>query len=370
MAPEQGLEGQCDIRSDIYSLGIVLYEMLLGEPPFDAETPLAILMKHVNDPLPPPRKRDPTLPKQLERVVLKALSKRREARFQSAGEMAEALHKAATRAGIEPPSRISLPMYLTQAEASSESVAVLSGTARERVRDAEFVSEDTDMELGKKLAAASVAMGVGASLVADASPGQAEESVEEPVQLPEDEPVAKKKGRTSRKAARASRKEALARRREQLAASVEPVKRSGVGRAILNGIMIVAFGNLAVVFLGLLTNWWGVFSHGWPFELLLVGWALCLIMEASGSVWMFIPTGIILGNGILFAFYSITGLWSWWAFLWPLEPMLVGGSIWYAIWLSGRGEQGRRIARQLGRSLKRVAVVLTPIVVILGAIAG
>ncbi len=78
MAPEQGLEGHCDARSDIYSLGIVFYEMLTGEPPFDADTPLAILMKHVNDPLPLPRKMDPTIPKWLERVVLKALAKRPE----------------------------------------------------------------------------------------------------------------------------------------------------------------------------------------------------------------------------------------------------------------------------------------------------
>ena len=84
MAPEQGLEGHCDARSDLYSLGIVLYEMLTGEPPFDAETPLAILMKHVNDPLPLPRQIEPGIPLSLERVVLKVLSKRPQDRYQSA----------------------------------------------------------------------------------------------------------------------------------------------------------------------------------------------------------------------------------------------------------------------------------------------
>jgi len=52
MAPEQGMEGRSDARSDIYSLGIVFYEMLTQRTPFDADTPLAILMKHLNDPLP------------------------------------------------------------------------------------------------------------------------------------------------------------------------------------------------------------------------------------------------------------------------------------------------------------------------------
>ena len=73
-----GLDGaQCDARSDIYSLGIVLYEILTRRPPFDADTPLAIVIKHLNDPLPLPRKvKDPTIPGPFERVVLKALAKR------------------------------------------------------------------------------------------------------------------------------------------------------------------------------------------------------------------------------------------------------------------------------------------------------
>src|SRR5512136_491427 len=82
MAPEQGLEGRSDTRSDLYSLGIVLYEMLTQHTPFDADTPLAVLMKHLNDPLPLPRKVDPSLPEPFERVVLKSLAKRPEDRYQ------------------------------------------------------------------------------------------------------------------------------------------------------------------------------------------------------------------------------------------------------------------------------------------------
>ena len=95
MAPEQGLEGESDVRSDLYSLGVVFYEMMTRQPPFDADTPLAILLKHVNDPLPLPRDLNPDIPAPLERIVLKALTKERDGRFQSAPEMGEALKKAA-----------------------------------------------------------------------------------------------------------------------------------------------------------------------------------------------------------------------------------------------------------------------------------
>jgi serine/threonine protein kinase len=91
-SPEQCL-GRSDLdgRSDVYSLGVMLYEMTTGRPPFDAETPMAIVVKHINDPLPLPRKVNPALPESVERVILKALAKQPNGRYQTAGEMAKSL---------------------------------------------------------------------------------------------------------------------------------------------------------------------------------------------------------------------------------------------------------------------------------------
>lgn len=94
MSPEQGMGGKIDGRSDIYSLGVVLYEMATGRVPYRAETPVAVVFKHVHDPLPGPRTLNPDLPEAVERVILKALSKRPEDRFETAGHMVRALQVA------------------------------------------------------------------------------------------------------------------------------------------------------------------------------------------------------------------------------------------------------------------------------------
>ncbi len=91
MAPEQGLGEAGDERSDIYSLGVILYQLCVGQLPFEADTPLATILKHLNEPVPRPRNRAPELPETIEKVILKAMAKEPDDRFSTAREMVDQL---------------------------------------------------------------------------------------------------------------------------------------------------------------------------------------------------------------------------------------------------------------------------------------
>jgi len=103
MAPEQAAGKPVDGRTDIYSLGVVLYELLVGKPPYQAETPLAVVLKHLNDPLPPPRSIKSDIPNPLERVVLKAMAKNPDDRYQTAADMEKALKVALRQIEVNAP---------------------------------------------------------------------------------------------------------------------------------------------------------------------------------------------------------------------------------------------------------------------------
>ncbi len=94
MSPEQGTGENLDHRSDIYSLGVILYEMLTGRVPYTAETPIAVVIKHIQDPLPSARKINPDVPESVELVLMKALTKNPDDRYQNADDFVHALQAA------------------------------------------------------------------------------------------------------------------------------------------------------------------------------------------------------------------------------------------------------------------------------------
>ena len=90
-SPEQARGAYVDERSDIYSLGIVLYEMLTGKVPFDGDNPISIALMHINDPMPSVSSQVPGIPPQLEKVIEKATDKYQSNRYKTADEMIEDL---------------------------------------------------------------------------------------------------------------------------------------------------------------------------------------------------------------------------------------------------------------------------------------
>jgi serine/threonine protein kinase len=351
IAPEQGLEGQSDARSDIYSLGIVLYEMLTQRTPFDADTPLAILMKHLRDPLPLPRQVNPDIPEPLERVVLKALAKGPEDRYQSAEEMAQALRTAVEASGIEMPERISKPLSFATEEAPSESVAVLSGTARERILEVRFADGDTDPTLGRRLEAERAALAAsitsaGTAPLAEVSPGTTREEKKE----------GSDRNATGPDIQSVFRRVAKLADDDQLQIELMP--------AILIAIGIVAVGNIVAVWAAGLTGQWQLFEFGWPVELSLIALGLCVIMFATERIWLLTPVGISLSLGILFSYSTITRNWEQWVFLWSFLVLLIAGSVVATIWLARR-DDAQRMCRMLGLVLGFMSLTWTVIIVLM-----
>jgi len=89
MAPEQGVGETGDERSDLYSLGIIFYQMLTGELPYDADTPLALVLKHVNEAIPSAHMINPALPLQVDDIIDRLMAKNPEVRYQNANELIE-----------------------------------------------------------------------------------------------------------------------------------------------------------------------------------------------------------------------------------------------------------------------------------------
>ena len=113
-SPEQARGATADVKSDVYSLGIVLYEMLTGQLPFSGETPISVALKHLQENFVEPRNLSPRIPQSIENIVLKALMKDPEQRYPSVRQMADDLER-----GLLLPD---VPKFVSVAAASREQV--------------------------------------------------------------------------------------------------------------------------------------------------------------------------------------------------------------------------------------------------------
>ncbi|MCB9136653.1 MAG: serine/threonine protein kinase [Anaerolineales bacterium] len=274
MAPEQGMQGLTSPQSDIYSLGVVFYEMLTGKTPFEADTPLAILMKHLNDPLPLPRTLDPDIPEPLERILLKALAKQPADRYPSAREMAAALQQAAEEIGASLPQKLSLPETLTGAGLGA--VGIFSGPAKAALPASAFVQDDTEAY-------------------------EAVETVNNP-RPPTMSYVGVKENPLS-------------------FARLKPWQAALVGAGIL------ACVNLCNLSLAGFTQNWNVYTYGWPIQICLPGVFFFLLSYSLASEWLLIPGFIFTGTGLLMTYYAVSNNWTLWVYLWPLQLFVILGAV-------------------------------------------
>jgi serine/threonine-protein kinase len=125
LSPEQARGETVDSRSDVYSAGCLLYELLTGRPPFVGDSPVAVAYQHVREPARPPSDHDTDLPPAVDAIVMKALAKRLEDRYQSAAAMRADIERYLAGRPVQAPVPVAAavsPLVLSQSDDTSTAV--------------------------------------------------------------------------------------------------------------------------------------------------------------------------------------------------------------------------------------------------------
>lgn len=118
MAPEQAQGTEVDGRADIYALGIILFEMLTGKQPYEADTPMAVAIKHITDPVPHIHQTNPKLPASMDTIIQRAMAKDKTQRYPTAVEMTNALRESARDETIKLQTKIVAPTVKARVQSS------------------------------------------------------------------------------------------------------------------------------------------------------------------------------------------------------------------------------------------------------------
>jgi hypothetical protein len=138
-------------------------------------------------------------------------------------------------------------------------------------------------------------------------------------------------------------------------------RRGSVGLAVLGAVGIVAMANMCMVTVAAPTDNWLIFEQGWPVEIILGTWGLCVIMYVTSSIWLLIPIGPAFVTGLLLTYSQFTGDWEHWNYTWVVEAWAALICIVTPIFLAGN--------KRLARGLSRVLAILISLACIAAILA-
>ncbi len=196
MSPEAGRGDTVDARADLYALGIILYEMLTGEAPYSADTPLAVVLKHINAPLPTRQDYGHDIPEVLESIIVKAMAKDPNDRYQTAAKMKVVLLDAKTRLEktADTEHHVEMPVQSTTTEDDQETVIVPPAADTAIPQPTAASSESKRVQTPMMLGGGVLAVLILAVLFALASSDDGNQEVAQSItetstDMPTDEPV-------------------------------------------------------------------------------------------------------------------------------------------------------------------------------------